>query len=332
MRIESSVTSISWIPSEAVEGISKLSFEIGLTHYDQPPPVVLEDLETLRRNDRFREANELRAFIEVEDGRIVDHGHLGRGLIGSTTVRVGPAAVHVPAVQLPDLRPDPDVAPTSVRFVQTVGGRMGLPTPRPVGRKPYFQFWPSIAWTTLALTIHADGSSEHEVVGASPFPRHWIYDDAGRLVAKSGVIDFKTWFNESFGEQTPWGAYDSPTLVAAVESELEHELSEAIMGGGVKPAIRTLEAQEVLVNQGDVGQEIFLLLDGVMAVEVDGTVVAEIGPGAIVGERAFLEGGTRTATLRATTRARVASAAARDLKQEDLAKVAAGHRREDDPA
>ena len=332
MRIESSVTSISWIPSEAVEGLSKLSFEIGLTHYDQPPPVVLEDLETLRRNDRFREANELRAFIDVEDGRIVDHGHLGRGLIGSTTVRVGPAAVHFPAVQLPDLRPDPDVAPTSVRFVQTVGGRMGLPTPRPVGRKPYFQFWPSIAWTTLALTIHADGTSEHKVVGASPFPRHWIYDHAGKLVSKSGVIDFKTWFNESFGEQTPWGAYDSPALIAAVESELEHELSEAIMGGGVKPAIRTLEPGEVLVNQGDAGQEIFLLLDGVMAVEVDGTVVAEIGPGAIVGERAFLEGGTRTATLRATTRARIAGAAAQDLKQEDLAKVAAGHRREDEPA
>jgi hypothetical protein len=331
MRIESSVTSISWIPSEAVEGISKLSFEIGLTHYDQPPPAMLEDLESLRKGDRFREANELRAFIEVEDGRIVDHGHLGRGLIGSTTVRVGPAAVHFPAVRLPDLRPEPEVTPTSVRFVQTVGGRMGLPTPRPVGRKPYFQFWPSIAWTTLALTINADGSSEHEVVGASPFPRHWIYDDAGRLVAKSGVIDFKTWFNESFGEQTPWGAYDSPALVAAVESELERELSAAIMGGRAKPAIRTLDQGELLVKQGDTGDEIFLLLDGVMAVEIDGSVVAEIGPGAIVGERAFLEGGTRTATLRATTRARVASAAGRELKQEDLAKVAAGHRREDQP-
>jgi hypothetical protein len=206
---------------------------------------------------------------------------------------------------------------------------MGLPTPRPVGRKPYFQFWPSIAWTTLALTIRADGSSDHELVGASPFPRHWIYDDAGQLVAKSGVIDFKTWFNESFGEQTPWGAYDSPALVTAVESELERELSEAIMGGGSKPAIRTLDAGEVLVTQGDPGQEIFLLLDGIMAVEVDGVVVAEIGPGAIVGERAFLEGGARTATLRATTRSRVASASERDLKQEDLAKVAAGHRRED---
>ena len=206
---------------------------------------------------------------------------------------------------------------------------MGLPTPRPVGRKPYFQFWPSIAWTTLALTIRADGSSEHELVGASPFPRHWIYDSSGTLVAKSGVIDFKRWADESFGEQTPWGAYDSPALVTAVESALEQQLSGAIMRGGSKPAIRTIEPGELLVKQGDPGEEIFLLLDGVMAVEVDGNVVAEIGPGAIVGERAFLEAGTRTATLRATTRSRVASAPEQQLRQEDLAEVATGHRRED---
>src|SRR5918996_6372052 len=271
MRIESSVTSISWIPSEAIEGPSKLPFEFGITHYDPPPPDHIDDLEELRRQNRFREANELRAFIEVEDGRIVDYGHLGKGHIGATTVKLGPAAVRFPAVHLPDIQHEPEVSDTSVRFVQTVGGRMGLPTPRPVPHKPFAQFWPSIAWTTLALTINTDGTSSHELVGASPFPRHWIYDDAGQLVAKSGVIDFKTWFNESFGEQTPWGAYDSPALIAAVESELEHELSEAIMRGGAKPATRTLEAQEVLINQGDVGQEIFLLLDGVMAVEVDGT-------------------------------------------------------------
>ena len=109
-----------------------MPFELGVTHYDQIPPDQIEDLEELRRTDRFREANELRAFIEVEDGRIVGYGHLGQGHIGATTVRVGPSAIRFPAVHLPDIRPEPDVTPTSVRFVQTVGGRMGLPTPRPV--------------------------------------------------------------------------------------------------------------------------------------------------------------------------------------------------------
>lgn len=332
MRIESSVTAISWIPSEAIEGLPKLPFEMGITHYDQPPPDSIEELEDLRQTDRFREANELRAYIEVDDGRIVGYGHLGQGHIGATTVRVGPAAVRFPAVHLPDLQPEPEVTATSVRFVQTVGGRMGLPTPRPVPHKPFVQFWPAIAWTTLALTINADGTSSHELVGASPFPRHWIYDDGGKLVAKSGLVDFKRWFNDSFGERTPWGSYDSPALVSTVESALERELSTTIMRGGAKPKIRLLPAGETLVTQGEPGTEIYLLLDGILSVEVDGEVLGELGPGAIVGERAALEGGLRTATLRAATRIRVAVAEPSAVDAEALATLAAGHRRESSPS
>ena len=54
MRYESSVTSISWIPSEAIPGITKMPFEVGLTHYDEPPPDQIDDLEALRVADRFR--------------------------------------------------------------------------------------------------------------------------------------------------------------------------------------------------------------------------------------------------------------------------------------
>ena len=327
-RFESSVTAISWIPSDAIAGLSKIPFEMGVTHYDEIPPDQIDDLEELRRTDRFREANELRAFIEVEDGRIVGHGHLGQGHIGATTVRVGPGAIRFPAVHLPDIRPEPEVTPTSVRFIQTVGGRMGLPTPRPVRHKPFVQFWPSIAWTTLALTLNADGSSTHELVGASPFPRHWIYDDTGRLVEKSAVVDFTTWFNDSFGDRTPWGECDSPAVVANVESALERQLSATIMRGGEKPRIRTLSAGDALLEQGSPGTEVYLILDGIFVVEVDGEQVAEIGPGAVVGERAALEGGIRTATLRATTRAKVAEVQPDELDPGDLGALASTHRRE----
>ena len=325
-RHEASVTAVSWIPSEAIEGVSRIPFELGVTHYDQPPPDRLEDLEELRKTDRFREANELRAYVDVEDGRIVGTGYLGGGHIGATTVRIGPAAIRFPAVHLPDIKHEPEVGPTSARFVQTVGGRMGIPTPRPVARKPYGQFWPSIAWTTLELTINVDGSSTSALVGASPFPRHWIYDTDGMLVQKSGVVDFKKWFNESFGDETPWGASDSPAIVSAVESALERRLSAGIMGGGAKPAIRTLEAGDALTTQGEQATEVYLILDGVFVVERDGEHVAEIGPGAVVGERAVLEGGTRTATLRATTRARVAEAPPEALNQVELEALAEEHR------
>ena len=326
-RFESSVTAVSWIPSEAITGPSKIPFELGVTHYDQPPPDRLEDLGALRTSDRFREANELRAFIEVDDGRIVNAGHLGQGHIGATTVKVGPAALRFPAVQLPDIQAAPEISATSARFVQTIGGRMGLPTPRPVPHKPFVQFWPSIAWTTLALTINVDGTSSHELVGASPFPRHWIYDHEGRLVEKSGVIDFGSWFNDSFGDRTPWGEQDSPAVVAAVESALERSLSSAIMGGGTKPTIRTFTAGENLVRQGEAGTDVFLILDGIFVVEVDGDVVAEIGPGAVVGERAGLTNGLRTATLWARTPGRVASVPHDALDAEALGGLAAAHDR-----
>ena len=86
MRIESSVISLSWIPLGAMEGAgTELAFRLGIAHYDPPPPEVLEDLEALKVADRFRFANDLRAWIEVDDGRIVDYGHAGGGLIGATT-------------------------------------------------------------------------------------------------------------------------------------------------------------------------------------------------------------------------------------------------------
>jgi hypothetical protein len=211
MRIESSVTAISWIPSEAIEGMPKLPFELGIGHYDEAPPdrLVEGDLQQLRDADRFREANELKAWIEVDDGKIVGHGQEGGGLVGSTTFRLGIKDLTIPGVAFDVLRPEPELRDDSVRFVQTVGGRAGFPAPRRVGGRPFFRIHSATAWTTLALTIRTDGSSEHEVVGASPFPRHWIYDKHGDLVAKSGTVDFKTWYREAHGENTPWGDEES---------------------------------------------------------------------------------------------------------------------------
>ena len=194
--------------------------------------------------------------------------------------------------------------------------------------KPFVQFWPSIAWTTLALTINTDGTSSHELVGASPFPRHWIYDHEGRLVEKSGVIDFGKWFNNSFGERTPWGEQDSPAIIAVVESALERSLSSAIMSGGAKPKIRKIAEGENLVRQGQSGTEVFLILDGIFVVEVDDRQVGEIGPGAVVGERSALVNGNRTATLWARTPGRVASVPADALDAGALGTLAATHRRE----
>ena len=252
----------------------------------------------------------------------------GGGLVGSTTFKLGPKSIVVPGVAFETIRADPEANSEKVKFVQTVGGRAGFPAPRRVSGRPLFRIQSATAWTTLALTINADGSAEHELVGASPFPRHWIYDDGGKLAHKSGTVDFKTWYRESHGERMPWGEEDSPAVVAAAETELERRLSAEVMGGG-KVKRRTLKEGDTLIEQGDEGSDLYLILDGVLAVEADGDEVAEVGPGNIVGEMALLrEEGKRTATLRARTPARVAVLAAESIDREALSELAGGRRRE----
>jgi Cyclic nucleotide-binding domain len=325
MRVESSVTSISWIPSEAIEGMPKMPFEIGIGHYDPPPPDTLQegDLERLRDEDRFREANELKAWIEVEDGRIVGHGYEGGGYVGSTTFSFGVKDMVIPGVAFDVLRAEPEVGDAAVRFVQTVGGRAGFPAPRRVREKPFFRIHSATAWTTLALTVKVDGTSEHEVVGASPFPRHWIYDQDGRLALKSGTVDFKTWYREAHGEHTPWGDEDSPAFVTQAESALERQISRWLMTSA-DTTRKNLGHGDVLVQQGERSDDLYLLLDGVLGVEVDGDLVAEIGPGAVLGERSVLEGGKRTATLRARTPCRLAVVPAELLDRGSLERLASG--------
>jgi hypothetical protein len=311
--------------------MSKSAFEMGPLHYDDPPPESLagpEEIEALRAADRFRFGNELRGWVDVEDGRIVGHGQSGGCHIGVTKLKLG-RTFNVAAVAMPELRLEPEVGLGWVRFTQTAGGRTGVPMPRPVPRAPFFRVEAPLVWTTLSLTIHADGLAEHSVVGASPFPRHWIYNASGNLSHKSGLLEMKDWARHAFGKATPWGAEDSPAVVTEVETALERELSATIMRGGAKPKIRKLTEGRTLVEQGQPGSELYLLLDGVLSVEVDERPVAEVGPGVVLGERAILEGGARTSTLRAVTDCRVAVAEADAIDRTALAELSEGHRRED---
>jgi hypothetical protein len=200
-----------------------------------------------------------------------------------------------------------------------------------VRRRPYVQWNSPLVWTTLSLTLYADGRAESALAGASRFPRHWVYDDSGKLAAKSGLTDFRDWYRKSFGRYTPWGEQDSPALVTTVETALERALSTQLMRGGAQPRIRRIKPGTVLVRQGEPGTDVYLVLDGVVRVERDGERLAEYGPGALLGERAHLEGGARTSTLTAVTACRVASADASQFDRAALEELAGGHRRETVP-
>jgi hypothetical protein len=331
MRIESSVSSVSWIPSTAVAGTARLPFDVSAMHYDDPPPDAWQDLDSVVGPEGARFANELRAWIEVEDGKITGYGQGGGGRISNTLFRLGGLQVLFVAVGYPDLRPEPVVGEDFVRFTQTAGGRPGIPSPRLVKDAPFVKIQGPSVWTTLALTLYADGSTGHELVGATSFPRHWIYDADGTLAGKSALIDFKTWYRTATVARSPWRQHEHAVLAAEAETPLERRLSQIIMrdGLGPRPKHAKVKAGATIMAEGDTADHIVLLLDGLVEVEADGTALARLGPGAVLGERASLEQGRRTATVRALTDCRIVSYVAADLPARDLQELAAGHDREE---
>ena len=314
MRIDASATAITWLPFDALDRIQVIPLELAVAHYDEPPPTVVPDLDDLRRQDGFREANELRAWIEVDGGEIVDYGQTGRSLLGEGP-ELEARQVFFAAVEFPVIQPEPEAGDGLVRFTQTAGGRIGLPAPRPVVGRSYFHVGAVSAWTTLELLLRADGATETKLVAASPFPRHSLYASDRRLVGVFGAVEFE------LGDGTPWGDERTPAFAAAVESELERGLAASILRDGVKLVRRRVARGETLVEQGRPGHDLFVVLDGVFDVEVDGEVVAQVGSGAILGEHAVLGGGLRTATLRAVRSSRVAVISPDEISRRQLVEI-----------
>src|SRR3546814_19082270 len=84
-----------------------------------------------------------------------------------------------------------------------------------------------------------------------------------------------------------------------VDSELERV---AALGEGVDA-----EPGAILIDQGDVGTECFLVLEGDGGIYLGDEEVASIGPGAIVGEMALIGHKPRNASVRALTAIRLLS-------------------------
>ena len=168
-RIEATATCLSWIPPTAVEGVFGLPFGLGIAHYDKPPPDATPDVGALLAADAIRFANQLRAWIEVEDGR---SSRTECPAVGGSAPRPSGS---VPWVDLrwcrpADLTPPAEVYPDRVRFTQTAGGHTGLPCPGAVTHPPFWRLTAPVAWSTITLTLHADGSSKAQLTAREPVP------------------------------------------------------------------------------------------------------------------------------------------------------------------
>lgn len=71
--------------------------------------------------------------------------------------------------------------------------------------------------------------------------------------------------------------------------------------------IRAFNAGDAIFTLGEPGEEMFIILDGTVAVFVGARVVMTLGPGEIIGEMALVDDDhVRTATVKAETDVKVA--------------------------
>ena len=63
----------------------------------------------------------------------------------------------------------------------------------------------------------------------------------------------------------------------------------------------TMEAGRVVVDQGEMGREAFVLVEGEVVIKRNGRKVATLEPGSIIGELSLLDKGPRTATATCAT-------------------------------
>jgi hypothetical protein len=305
MRIQATASSLTWIPPQAVEGFFKWPFNLGVSHYDAPPPDELRDADALVSADAIRFANELTGWVDVEDGRVTGYGAASNSHFGSTRLRVGPFGAAFAAVPLPDLRAAPEVHSDHVRFSQTSGGHTGVAVPRRIRHAPFWRLSAPIAWTTISLTIRVDGSSAVSIDAASPFPRHYLYDSQGNLVKKTGLIQYGAWITESQESDTPWGGVSSVAVLVDVNSKVERAVANAaLMQHGY---VQHRLAPGALLRESPISDsQLHLLLDGILVIELDEHPVSEVGPGAIFDPSLRVPLSREHARVKALTPCRVA--------------------------
>ena len=310
--------------------MGKMATRMKLAHYDLPPPDVLgDDL----RGDRA--AADRRPVPLRQPAAGVDRGRRRRPITdcGYARRRGDRRDHHRPWRQ--DRSPFQAVScPTAERarsrrrwvpFTQTAGGRTGAPMPRPCSTPPFVQYRAPLVWTTLSLTIHADGPSKR-AWSARRIPTALGLRRRGQARRQERPRRLQGVVTELLRQAHPVGRRG---LAGAGHRGRDGCSSASCQdrscAASKKPEIRRVKEGKHARGAGHAGNEMFLLLDGVLVVEVDGENLAELGPGAVFGERAVLEGGTRTATLVAVTACKVAAAAADDIDRDKLARGRQGH-------
>ena len=111
--------------------------------------------------------------------------------------------------------------------------------------------------------------------------------------------------------------------VIAAQSDVEQRLIDQILNGSLPPTVTEWKEGANLFQQGFSAQAVHLVLDGEVAVTVDGGEVARLGPGHVFGEMAMLTNRQRTGTLTAVRPTTIASMGESSVERDDLRALAA---------
>ena len=284
------------------------------------PVPIRQPLARLDRRRR-RQDRRLRIHRRQRDGR---HDRAAR------QARTSPACR--PST-LPELRADPEVRRRRrCASCRRSAADRRCPAPRRVNHPPFVQFEGPTVWSTLALTLHADGRSRVRADRREPVPaalgvrqrRQAERARPGSPISRSG--------GGTRSASTRRGA----TRIRRRSSPRWRPRSSAscrrtIMRGGEKPKVRKLKEGARARRAGPARQRAVSPARRRAQRRSRRRVGRRTRTGRIVGERAILEGGRRTSTLRALTPKRsvaVADADQIDARQrcESSARVTAARR------
>lgn len=124
----------------------------------------------------------------------------------------------------------------------------------------------------------------------------------------------------SFSRKSPseWLEAD----VIAARPELEQRLIAQILCAENPPTLLELSAGADFLREGFLATSVYLVLDGELAVTVDGSPVAHLGVGAVFGELAIVSDRQRKATVTAVLPTTIGSVSEYVVNRDDLKALA----------
>lgn len=161
---------------------------------------------------------------------------------------------------------------------------------------------------------------EFDLVHETPLVRGALAHLVARVVRSNWGGDHSLFVGQveyaRYGEGQPLlfhgGRYQHLLERASVFSSLPPEILDAITAQGAE---RTFEAGELVVREGDAGDELFVIVEGEARVERQGNVLATFGTGEFFGEIAVFDGRPRSADVVAATRLRTLAISREALRQ-----------------